>query len=542
MSNRRNAPPRWRIVQAALAALAVLAFCQQPAQSQSAAPPPVAAAPFIPVPDGAHPRLTVFISDLHFGLGRRPDGRWYPEEDFRWPKALQGFLSEIGRQGDDKVDLIIVGDFLELWQPPPHPDPKLKWCVGNGADAGCTLEEITKIVNAVVAAHGHDLALLRDFARRGDNRLHIIPGNHDFALLLPEIWKPVASALGAEAGRVALVTAGYWTSFDGRIVAEHGHQVGNDVNRYSAWPRVTREVAGTTYLERPWGERFVQEMFNAEENEYEIIDNIAPETVGAKYRSAERGLKRTVADFARFVAFNLLETSAKQKTDSLGAGGKAKDGAWDIRFAREELGIDLFIAALDDKDPLRKEIEGTDAESGALRDELAAIVVDPKRLSDDDVRALCDERAARKAERQCEAASAGALLEGTFVPRQHVLRSHIAQHQDKDDRVDIFVYGHTHGMEVGWPLVMKPGRTITVHNTGAFQRTIDEAGFKRRVAQRNLSDKEALRAIKLEELPACYSAVIVKYEAGVPNSKTWRWHMEESGSGSLVEHDDERCQ
>jgi hypothetical protein len=48
------------------------------------------------------------------------------------------------------------------------------------------------------------------------------------------------------------VTRGFWMSPDGRIVAEHGHQVGNDVNRYDRWPVITRDQRGTTYLERPW--------------------------------------------------------------------------------------------------------------------------------------------------------------------------------------------------------------------------------------------------------------------------------------------------
>jgi hypothetical protein len=109
------------------------------------------------------------------------------------------------------------------------------------------------------------------------------------------------------------VTRGFWMSPDGRIVAEHGHQVGNDVNRYDRWPVITRDQRGTTYLERPWGERFVQQMFNSQEEEYEIIDNIAPETVGVKYRIADRGYVRTAADVARFIAFNLFETSLPQK-------------------------------------------------------------------------------------------------------------------------------------------------------------------------------------------------------------------------------------
>jgi hypothetical protein len=44
------------------------------------------------------------------------------------------------------------------------------------------------------------------------------------------------------------------------------------------------------------------------------------------------------------------------------------------------------------------------------------------------------------------------------------------------------------------------GRVI-VHNTGAFQRTVDEAGFLARLKANNFSPNEALLKIKLEDLP-----------------------------------------
>lgn len=57
-------------------------------------------------------------------------------------------------------------------------------------------------------------------------------------------------------------------SLDGQVVIEHGHQIGADVNSFSGWPRVTKEKGGTQFLQSPWGERFVQELFNAEEKKY----------------------------------------------------------------------------------------------------------------------------------------------------------------------------------------------------------------------------------------------------------------------------------
>ena len=497
------------------------------------------AAPFVPPPAAAQPRLMAFISDLHFGLGRQPDGKWFPQEDFRWPKALAGFLQKLSELGRDHVDLVIVGDFLELWQPPVEVT-----CVGAGAEAGCTVAEMVRIVEAVLAAHRDDLALLREFAMRGENRLHVIPGNHDSALLLSAVWKLVSAALGAENGRIALVKSGVWVSPDGRVVAEHGHQVGSDVNRYAAWPRITTEVGSATYLVRPWGERFVQRMFNSQEAEYEVIDNVAPETVGVKYRMADRGFVQSIADVAQFIAFNLYATSFSQKLDALGAPGSADADKerWDLTAAREQVSYNLFLGALSEDDPMRSQIAGSDSRAQELKSELAALARDKTRLSDNDVRALCDHLEMRGSTPKCGVPTAGFARETLLVPRRHVMRDHVADHLKIDERMQIFIYGHTHALEKGWPLAIKQGMELMVHNTGAFQRTIDEEGFLRRMRARNLVPHEALRAIKLEELPPCYSAVLVIYREGIPESKTWRWHMPEDGAGSLVEPDDERCE
>src|SRR5207253_2977251 len=87
------------------------------AQDRTTSPTPlvVTRSSFVPPPVSATPRPTAFISDLHLGLGKQPDGRWWPKKDFRWTNALFGFLDELSKWGEDRVDLVIVGDFLELW-------------------------------------------------------------------------------------------------------------------------------------------------------------------------------------------------------------------------------------------------------------------------------------------------------------------------------------------------------------------------------------------------------------------------------------------
>src|SRR5512139_1302145 len=76
------------------------------------------------------------ISDLHMGVGRANGRDWHPLEDFRWPRAFDGFLRQIRKDHPGGVDLVIAGDFLELWQHPTvscekWPDP----------ECGCSIEE-----------------------------------------------------------------------------------------------------------------------------------------------------------------------------------------------------------------------------------------------------------------------------------------------------------------------------------------------------------------------------------------------------------------
>ena len=260
---------------------------------QTAPPAAASITPQYRAPSGEQ-RKIVLISDLHLGLGRNADGRWNPMEDFRWTAALKGFLAEISRWGNDAVDLVVVGDFLELWQPPDGME-----CPGVSLEIGCSVDFMTRLASLVVRAHAADLALVRDFSMRGENRLHVIPGNHDSSLLVASVWQPLADALDGASGRIDFVSSGTWSSRDGRIVAEHGHQIGLDANRYSSWPAILREVNGTAYLERPWGERFVQVLFNQAEKEYEIIDNLAPETVGQpakEHRAQDRSRQVGAAD------------------------------------------------------------------------------------------------------------------------------------------------------------------------------------------------------------------------------------------------------
>src|SRR5262249_2640838 len=201
---------RAAIVSALFSGMALAPPIASVVAEQADSSPPIAQTPYQAPPN--LPRLMAFISDLHFGVGKGSDGAWDPTEDFRWPRALEGFLNKISDEGQQNADLVIVGDLVELWQPPPE----IK-CSGAGADLGCSIDEMTELVRRVVTAHSEELGLLRAFAERGQNRIHIIPGNHDSTLHYASVWKSLGEALNADSGRINLVTDGIWISSDGRI-------------------------------------------------------------------------------------------------------------------------------------------------------------------------------------------------------------------------------------------------------------------------------------------------------------------------------------
>jgi UDP-2,3-diacylglucosamine pyrophosphatase LpxH len=482
-------------------------------------------------------RYLAVVSDLHLGLGGRPDGTWHPLEDFRGNGALAGFLQRLTQCAKGRADLLIAGDLLELWQPPDGGECK--------DSRGCTVEELAAIAGAVVRSHRDTLEVLRAFADAEDNRVHVIPGNHDAGLLLAEIWTLFESALGAQPGRVRKVDSGVWISEDGVILVEHGHQIGADANRYATWPpQIARASNGSRYVPRPWGENFVQSLFNEQEARYPVIDNLSPESAGIRYRMADRGLWGSTADLARFLSFNLFETSLQQKAQGLGGAEDDARHDWDVARGRK-MGYRLFADALAANDPFRAALLAEDGTSAELRRELDEAARDAKRTTDQEVQLLCDQIAIRNNEgsSRCEPPVLGAGAEKLLIPRSRVLRDHLRARLAEQGaaKARVFIYGHTHMLEEAYPLDLSDLVRVTVLNSGAFQRIVGEEGFLARTRKRGIAPAAALRALQVSDLPPCYSVVLVPYEDEAPRPRTVNWYAPEGEQGAFVEPRDERC-
>lgn len=473
------------------------------------------------VPDTS--RLLVIISDLHMGIGKDPQtGSWYEEEDFRWGPEFALFLKEVDRLGEGKTDLILNGDTFELWQSAEadcrHADKNL----------GCTEKEALHRINRVISQHRIELTALGQFADSGLNRVVLLPGNHDAAILFSEVGKAVLAAIPAATGRVRIASEGFWLSPDQRVYVEHGHQIGKEVNCLEGWPTPFLMEGEKSYLQRPWGEQFVQEYFNTYEKKYPIIDNFSGEQEGIRYGLAAEGPAGAVKGARDFLGFFLLKVSWEQFAQFLGEEGEPP--TWDVGEIRKKQGDRFLVESLPADSPLRE------AAFAALSDNTLSLRL--ADFSDDEIVAMCDRRAMQNrmqdniAECPRQEGKLGAAVENLMRSRNSIFADHLRNTyrllsvaKGVHRHFDIFVFGHTHGADPGFT-PLKENWNPTVVNSGAWQRVVSPNQLKEIVKAKQLTDEDVLTKLLPEDLPACYSLVMIKGPSGRPIARLRYWRKD----------------
>jgi UDP-2,3-diacylglucosamine pyrophosphatase LpxH len=558
---------------------------------------PVVLAPAPMPPTGE--RLRIFISDLHLGVGhirknvatgRYTEGPWHPTEDFRWAAEFKGFLDQIKNEAKGRsvaADLIIVGDFLELWQSPvkvcslePCTEDEragrirkdCEYLDAKGVekeDLGCTEADALERARRALGAHEQTLREIGDFANADENRVVIIVGNHDAALVFDRVKTETLKAIGARPDRVWIATEGFWLSPDGLIFAEHGHQIEGDVNAYEALPASCVDAGGKrvacdrpgVHLKRPWGENFVQKYYEQYEAQYPIIDNVSELGEGVTLGILAAGIGGTLDALAKGFKFLLLQQSRAQMVAALGKD-EAQPLPYDFEAIRAQgrafLATSILGAQTDDQ--VRREVQQA-VQSGTL----AVNITD---FSDEELRTLCDVRedARRVQKRRAETvtieacprkgsssnlgagddATLGAIAtnlftteRGRFQRRFSALRNALGNSGRPTQDFQLYVYAHTHlahseikpfGSSASWSPAM--------FNTGAWQHVATPAQLEKIREAEKLPAWKALLAITPEKLPPCFSFVLVEpYKAGERDkiSARMNWWAKTGSTWSMLE-------
>lgn len=158
-------------------------------------------------------QLKIVVSDFHLGKGDfHPNGLPNTMEDFhqdeRFRELLLFYSRGEGRDGAKDVELVINGDFLDYLAVDVN---------GRFIDAMFEADAVAA-TQAICAGHPEVIEGLREFGRTEGCRIRYQMGNHDPAVVWPEVQESLRNILGVP------IQFGFDDySFDD-VRIEHGHQ------------------------------------------------------------------------------------------------------------------------------------------------------------------------------------------------------------------------------------------------------------------------------------------------------------------------------
>lgn len=224
----------------------------------------------------------VIISDLHIGAGPLDDCDEILEQHL---VAFLLFLVE----SHPYCHLVINGDFLDFVQASPWEDKNFESETDDGTPLCFTEPQSLSKLNEILKAHEKFFDALSYFLGTGNNKLTIVPGNHDVDFFWPKVQERFVEII-SNGGRVC--TSGLTFHHEQvlrphdfpEVWIEHGHQYDN-LNCFvldgrpfwsSSAPPIFLDKYNVPRLYECIGTRFLIRFINALDKDYPFIDNVKP--------------------------------------------------------------------------------------------------------------------------------------------------------------------------------------------------------------------------------------------------------------------------
>ena len=213
-------------------------------------------------------KIKLVVSDLHMGTGVRK-GMFNPLEEFYEDERFAEWLNYYSQVAypDIEIELILNGDIFDLLKIPLNN----RW-----------IDEITPEISAEkmrLCLSGHPIfcQAIKEFLERKDTKLTIIPGNHDFELVLPQTQKVFLEycATSETKDKVQFITKTDTYYLPEGIQIRHGHCL-EATNRTDMKKPLKYRKGKPPILKLSWGAIFVLKVLAPAKFERYHIDHIYP--------------------------------------------------------------------------------------------------------------------------------------------------------------------------------------------------------------------------------------------------------------------------
>ncbi len=194
-------------------------------------------------------KVAIFVSDLHLGRGDNLEDFSLDNEN-----ALVQFLNHQSQKYQDEyIDLVILGDFIDVWQVASDQDKNAAQSINIDIKIDENLEQ--QKVKQIIGAHPGTFSALRQFIHEtpSKRRLFFVTGNHDHSLVHSGVRKPINDAIANGDMELdgCIHFVNYYDEPELRTYAEHGNQY--DVNNdYDDFAKYGAESPGYFFVRLFW--------------------------------------------------------------------------------------------------------------------------------------------------------------------------------------------------------------------------------------------------------------------------------------------------